>query len=683
MIDLEVGDTEIIARGSAGSVVIDVAGWSPSEEERDIGHVPVDATCSGYISKFQLISENFDTRVTIRAIDNDIRNVLDDIDEGDMLYEGEAVISDSIRLPEGDYRLKKTIGMITMYSLISGPSIVNIRDKWQLTVIPEHPTCVTFGFRDNRNISTESVTVPQNANGLAAALSYFRTGLRTLSPDRSFLTFRAKPPRIKFGDKFIPSSVKQKDPDSEIEIVCPKRINAVAATASAAYYLGAKVRTSKIEKPVLRIGHGEFEHPFSKMPDFQVEIGHMLRRVLWLDCVVRNAGPYGKGFEDICISDSLGIELDRLYNSTAEDRLIEYLRIDYDEISDQFPPWSLGVRINITPDDLKMLPDLARQLAIIYPSDINVRCQSNDSGVVTNAGPLDERLFGMSTSIDSSQKKAKDGYFYLHPTSNVSISDLPQKKSISISVVRNDKSPDDRFNSFLQERADGLEIPLKINRITNASSEEMISLLQEPTDYFVFVGETADECLATSDGALSIKEVDTIGAEFLLLDTPNSFDIGLAAVERGVRTTIVGNDSKKWDGIGPAPLVFSLFGFGMVDATWLACNYTDSTADVSVIGEGMVTHRAASGVGMSTMRIKERPHVSLEAKFFPVFPGTDQILNRTPGFSGANTLAGNVYTRQLSTEDIPRTIDILEEPIIYEDEVYWPDERFQLQNPVV
>ena len=682
MVDLEIGDAEIIARGSAGTVSIDVAGWSPTKVKNDIGRIPIDAACSGYVSKFQLSSENYDSRVTIRSMDGDILNV-DGIGEEDLLYKSEAVISDIVKVPKGLFRLRKTIGMITMYSLISGPCVIDIRKKWKLEVIPLRPTLVTFGFRDNKDHSAETITVPYDADGLSTAISYFRAGLRTLTPDRSFLTFRAPPPRIEFGKKCIPSSLKKISSASNIEFICPKRVETVAATASAAYYLGATVRVEDVDNTVLRIAENEFVLHFSKMPDYQLEIGEILKRVLWLDSIGRNSGDYGNGLEDVCVSDFIEIETDRLYDLTSEDRLIRYMEVDYGALSEITPPWNLGVRINTTPNDLKMLPDLARQLAIIYPTEIPSNIRSPRKELVTTSGPCNERLFGMSTSLNSYEKSAKDGFFHLQKAPHPTRSNLPEKESIVITLIRNDESTDDRYSLFIRERVNGLEIPLEINKLTNANCEELESVLRNPTDYVIFVGETDGACLVCEDGNLSIESINTICAEFLMVDAPDSIETGLAATDRGVRTAIVGTDSKEWRSIGPAPIGFSLLGFGLADATRLACNFTDSTASVSVIGDGMATHRATSGTGMSIIQISEEPILTLAAIFFPTFPGTDQILNSTPGYSGANKLAGNVYTRQVSPKNLAGTIEVLEEPIIYNDDLYWPDERFQLINPVI
>ena len=682
MIDLEVGDSEIIARGSAGPIAISVAGWNPIEEAGEIEIVPVDVTCSGYLSKFQLSTEVIDSPLTIRSIDGDIQNI-EGIDESDIFYHGEAIVSNSVALPQGQYQLKKVIGMVTIYSLISGPAKIQIGGYQNLSVIPERPTLVTFGFRDNNSIASETVTVPMSASGLANAISYFRTGISTESPDRSFLTFRTPPPNIDFGKLDVPSSLKRNCPNSNIELVCPDRIETVAATASVAYYIGATVKVEDVDNSILRVGEGEFEHSFSKMPEFQLEIGNLLKQVLWLDSVGRSLGEYGKGLENIHIRDFIEIEPDGLYEMTAEDRLMQYLKVDYEEIADQFPPWSLGVRIGTSQSDLKMLPDLAKQLAIIYTSEVDVSDNTPRIELLKTAGPSDERLFGTSSSLDRFDKSSEDGVFHLHIRPPSSRFDYPEKNTIGIKIVRNDNSPNDSFSSFLSERLSGLKIPCEIKKLTNVPREELKSLLQKPTDFLIFVGDTKDECFSCEDGYLHIKEIGTIGAEFLMVDAPDSIDIGFASAELGVRTAIVGTETDEWKGIGPTPIGFSLLGFGVADSVRLASNYTDSTENVSVIGDGMATHRVTSGTGMGILQISEKPRLSLAASFFPIIPGTDQILYRTPGFSGANKLAGSVYTRQILAEDLARTIDVLKEPIIFKDDLYWPEERFQLLNAVI
>ena len=682
MIDLEIGDAEIIARGSAGPIAISVAGWNPIEEAGDIEIVPVDVTCSGYLSKFQLSTEIFDSPLMIRSLDGDIRDV-EGIDESDIFYHGEAIVSKSVTLPKGKYQLKKVIGMVTIYSVISGPAKIHIGGYQNLSIIPTRPTLVTFGFRDNNSIASETVTVPMSARGLATAISYFQTGLSTQSPDRSFLTFRTPPPNIDFGTLDIPSSIERSDRMADIEIVCPDRIETVAATASVAYYLGATVKVDDVDNSVLRIGDGEFELPFSKMPDFQLEIGNLLKLVLWLDSVGRGLGEYGKGLENLHIRDLLEIEPDRLYDMTAEDRLMEYLTVDYGEIADQFPPWSLGIRIDTNESDLKMLPDLAKQLAIIYPSKVDISDSSPRIELLRTSGPSDERLFGISTSLDTFEEPSEDGIFHLHLRPLASRFYQPEKNTIGITIVRNDDSPNDSFSSFFRERISRLKIPCEINKLSSVPRDELKALVQNPTDFLIFVGDTKNESLGCQDGYLPMEEINTIGAEFFMVDAPDSIDIGFAAAELGVRTAIVGTDTNEWNGIGPAPIGFSLLGFGLADATRLACNFTDSTESVSVIGDGMATHRATSGTGMGILQLSDEPSLSLSATFLPIFPGTDQILYSTPGFAGGNKLAGNVYTRQVSPENLAGTIEVLKEPIIYSDDLYWPEERFQLINAVI
>ena len=682
MIELDIGDTDIRAIGSTGTVAIKVAGWNPTDAEKDISYVPVDATCSGYLSKFQLSSGHYNAPLTIRSLNGNIRNIVENIDEGDMVYEGEAAVTKPISLPTGEYQLNKVIGMITIYSLISGPANIYPRKNSRLTVIPERATQVTFGFRDNGNVASEGLTVPHTAEGLATAITYFQTGLRSNSPDRSFLAFRAPPPRIDFGDFDIPDSLQNIDINTNIEIVCPETIEAVAATASTAYYLGAGVRVEDVDYPSLIISDLDYEYQLPEMPKFQIAMSDLLEQIFWLDCVVRNAGPYGTEFEDIPNNENLDFDPDQLYKMPFDERLIKYLDIEYNEISDCFPRWSLGATINTIEADLKMLPDLAYQLAKIYSFDFKINYQSCDNNIMANAGPLGERLFGMSTTMNSFSDIDQIGTFHLCPATYESISDRHNKKA-RITIIRNDIDPDNRYKRFFEEREIDLEIPLNINRHVSVETEDLALLLKESTDYLIFVGETTGKRLVCPDACLSLNDVGKIESEFLLIDSPDSVEAGKTAAKLGIRGAIVGTRSDDWNSIGPSPIGLSLFGFGLADATWFACNFTDSTSNVTVIGDGMATYRATSGTGKGVSRINYDDSVSLDSVFIPILPGIGQIVYKAPGFSGANTLAGKIYNRRLDFKDIPETLEMLEEPVIYENKIFWPGEKFQLINPVV
>ena len=68
--------------------------------------------------------------------------------------------------------------------------------------------------------------------------------------------------------------------------------------------------------------------------------------MFYLDCVVREAGPYGSGLSAASALEELEIDAEALYAAPTAERLEAYLAAPFDAVADRFPEWHLSMSID-------------------------------------------------------------------------------------------------------------------------------------------------------------------------------------------------------------------------------------------------------------------------------------------------------------------------------------------------
>jgi len=73
------------------------------------------------------------------------------------------------------------------------------------------------------------------------------------------------------------------------------------------------------------------------MPDLERDVERLLRKTFFLDCLVRNAGPYATTLSELSLLEALEIDAETLYEASPQDRLATYLDVPYAAIKHRLP----------------------------------------------------------------------------------------------------------------------------------------------------------------------------------------------------------------------------------------------------------------------------------------------------------------------------------------------------------
>jgi len=275
---------------------------------------------------------------------------------------------------------------VGLFVRFDGPARLVRGDK--LAVRFEEPTPVSIGFYSRENTPDASIAVPETPTGVASALSLASATTTDTSPDRTWPTRRHHPPSIEIGGlERLPATLRDRRPDTGVELLLPSDLRYLFTAAPLAYYLGAEVCTVPDASPRLVFDDGE--EPLGTLPAFQRRTASVLRRVFWLDCVARGAGPHGGDLAVADTFDTLGLDAARLYEAPLAERLRTYLDVPFDDVAGRFPEWHLGMYVEPTYDHVETLPHLLANLPHVF---------------LPSAEPMDKPEFLQRTMADGFSK---------------------------------------------------------------------------------------------------------------------------------------------------------------------------------------------------------------------------------------------------------------------------------------
>ncbi|WP_247730932.1 hypothetical protein [Halovivax limisalsi] len=351
VLDIEHLDTTIRAVDRANNVSrIEVTGWDPIATERPIPYA-LDATTSGRVNRLSFSS--WGTSVG-RVVDG----TFDDHDA--------VAAREDHDIGEGDFILE-LFKPIHAFIAFAGPATLSIDHARRGTLTFAQPTPVTVGFRSHLHLPRDSVTVPPTPEGLAAAISHFPYQYAATGPIRTASLSRKHPPRIRYGDAIeIPPAVERPTTTTGIELRLPDSFASLVPAASLATYLGARVTVSDRDRPRLVAPSADLDRTFSPMPRFQHEAAELLRRVFYLDMLVRVDVEYDWDAMERDALSVLDLDADRCMADSLAGRLATYLSVDFERVSAVFPEWPTSIYVEPTADHARTLPTLVSVLTQPY-----------------------------------------------------------------------------------------------------------------------------------------------------------------------------------------------------------------------------------------------------------------------------------------------------------------------------
>ncbi|MEZ3145451.1 hypothetical protein [Halobaculum sp. MBLA0143] len=691
---IEAGDSAIRIESESGdSLVLDVDGWRSAEATETPGvaeTVPVDEVVSGSLTRVRA-----PTGVpVVTSPDVDLETHLGG---RTVLTAAGYTLSDTVSLPAARYRLAFQRESLSLYLEFEAAAKVVDRPGGSWVVGFERPTRVQLAVRDTADHPRGAVTAAPTPTGVARALATLPAGLRTATPDRSFPSLQIHPPRIEIGEEtVIPDDVAERVPDTGIEVVAPRRIDALLVVAPLVHYLCADLRVADRDTPVVRAPAADFEHRLGDdntpaetgdgLDDTTLQprsvsaaVGSVLERVFWLDCLVRNGGPHGV---DLAITERIrdaGVDLDTeaLYEASPAARLAAYFETGYSAVAELFPRWQAGAVVPPTVESVPAMPRLAFGLTKVFVTDDDgadpaVGGSAGDATAPPSAppatGPEDTRVGCRVVTETPGAHEATPG----------ALRQFERATDGPLQVV----VADDRTDATVRERLDVDDSGVTVTYPSPPTRAQLRGALDEPPDLLYCADTEPPDGLVCPEGTIPVEQLPETVAEVVVLDAPSSLSVGsqLVATDR-VAAAVVRTDDGTNAPLGVDTVRWLMARARVGDAVWLARRYGTAGADARVVGDPFRQLRVPSEQFPSAYWYDgddtgDGELVGLQRQ------GGHLILQRARA-PGTITLGGVPVDTPLSSRALREGVVKSSVPVVYDGQVYWDDEGRRLLDPLV
>ncbi|WP_135830264.1 hypothetical protein [Halorussus halobius] len=283
-----------------------------------------------------------------------------------------------VRTPDGDHRtsvdlptvrefpadeyLLELHSPIKLYLRVTGGMSVDTTGD-EVGIEFDGTVAVEVGARSYHSAPAATVTVPDDPEAMMTAVSTFGSALKTASPERAWPTLRGHPPEIARGDELsVPDGLDA--PDTGVTVSIPAEYGHVYAVAPLAYYLGADVVPGETAR--LTAASGVDRSLGADVRAVGESVESLLKRVFFLDCVVRTEGLYP---DDLHERDVLESRVDRdlagLYDAPPADRLAAYLSVSDEAVAAIESPWHRVTHVRPDPETVELLPYVVNDLSLV------------------------------------------------------------------------------------------------------------------------------------------------------------------------------------------------------------------------------------------------------------------------------------------------------------------------------
>jgi hypothetical protein len=484
----------------------------------------------------------------------------------------------------------------------------------------------------------------------------------------------------------IPDSIVSNRTETEISLRLPETLDSLFVAAPLAYYLGADVTVEDRSTPLLRTADRSVRYEFSDLPVFQQEVAALLRRVFYLDCLVRRVDPNRTG---AALLSDLDIEPAAVQDLAPAARLERYLDAPTDRVVSSLPDWHLSTYAAPSTERVRCLPFLLDKLSLIYLPD-GTELDRSDllertlSDAYPTRGARAERTQVLAPNLGAGRIHA-----WLAPGTPIDAhKTIPEayenryryrdrdNDRLQVAVVLNDREMGDEHNAVAEiyrERATGLPMDVTVNE--QLPTDRLGTVFQANNDFVHYIGHCDDAGLRCPDGHLAASELEAARTPTFFLNACGSYDEGLDLVERGavagaVTFTDVLDEHAATVGTAFARLL--VHGFSIDRALQLARRRIVMGKDYAVVGDGTYAILPSPGEpavlwlsdaedGYNLTCEVVSPRRAGERYQLPFDGGTEAINGRTKEYSVTG----------------PELVDVLEEsslPVIYGGEFHWSEE---------
>ena len=594
-------------------------------------------------------------------------------------------------LPDGEYLLSATVRSAgeeplavqqrRVHIRFDGPASLQTTDD-DIGLSLWESQRVVVGVEESVSVGPQQIQVTETPEGLAAGLSHLSVAHNTLAPSRSHPGQRGHPPLLTTGEETaIPPDIAEQKPDTGIELRVPADVDTIFVAAPLAYYLGADVTVGDGERPVLTAEGTSVHHEFEPLPAFQDEVAGIVRRLFYLDCVVRRVDPE----TDERLVKACSLTPSAVRELSPADRLERYLDIPTPAINEAVPEWHLSTHTQPSPSRARCLPFLLDKLSLIYISDGSEldRCDLLDktlSDSYRTRGAADRtemvepsggvgRVHGWlapGTPIDAFKTTStafENRYRYGQKDTD----------HLQLSVVLNDMDMEDEHTA-VSEIYRAADLPMDVTVSNGLTTAELADVFEAENDFVHFIGHCDEEGLRCPDGNLGMSSLAESRTRTFFLNACGSYEEGLDLVRQGsVAGAVTFADvlDRHAAMVGTAFARLLSHGFTIQRALQLARRRIMMGKDYAVVGDG--TYALLPGpMDPAVVRVWDGEsgyNITCEV-ITPKGAGKSYHLP----FEDHVALNGTKTDVSVSTSTLIETLETHSVPVIYEGEFHWSDD---------
>ncbi|MFC6904176.1 hypothetical protein [Halalkalicoccus tibetensis] len=621
---------------------------------------PVDTTVSGQVSKL-----GFGTpRATITSLTG--------------ANTGTPVGDEPEELPHDTYLLDVPAPIETSVRF-EGPATVHAPNRSLEVSFAGHQS-VTLGFRSPFRGPESTIEIPPTPAGFARAISHLHAGIETTGPEKSLPALRGHPSRIEYADDVTtPERVVDATADTGIELRVPADLGTVLAVSPLAYYLQAAVRIEDGITPTITAPG--LTHRLDG--DLETAVTSLLRRVFYLDCCCRQAGPDLSGLPD---PDALALDRNRLSDPVR--RLAAYLELD--EASLELPEWHLATYIPPEREPARALPYALDRMSLVQSPETRpldgkelLRRSLTDfyRGADRQSASVDavEPVLGPARSHAWLDETVPIDVFNARTEAfEHGLSGLDTDGRLPFIVVQNDPEMDGEHAEVARIYEDhASELPIDVTVHEGLSCEELSSVFQRPSAFVHYVGHCDTDGLRCTDGNLSAESIPECNAQTFFLNACGSFYEGEALVERGsvaggVTFSKVLNDQAATVGTTFARLL--VYGFSIDRAMQLARRQIMMGKNYAVVGDGTHVLGGRRDRHPGTLIVdRTQGEFSVGYDVLPTWTAGGWYYPEAVG-DGSPHLNGTTTESTLDRSSFLDVLSSIDAPVIYDGQFYWPEE---------
>jgi hypothetical protein len=588
------------------------------------------------------------------------------------------------------------LAQIKTYMRVEDATVKVTVDSDRTRIEFDAPTDVLIGARSQHDRPAATVTTTESPRDVMAAVETFGSALKAHDPERSYPTLRGHPPAIEIGDSLdIPAEIDR--PDTGVTLELPPDLANVYAAAPLSYYLGASLVPSSTPRLTTEAG---FTYSLDTAQGFETEVGRTLKRLFFLDCVTRTEGFHQIDLhERAAIEPYVDLDFESLYHRPLAEQIEAYLQVPYDVIEDHIPKWRLTTHIDPVPTNAEQLPYVVDDLAIVrthqqqrvnqasVPAEVEAEFTRDD--VITRAASSDAAAVSSEADYVEPQSEESLEQAWIGDSIPIGASKLTKAafehrldrdmnaEDITIRVVQNDARMAEERQLVDEVYGTRDDLPFDVTVHDDLTTAELRTVLTTDAEFFHYIGHTEHDGFVCSDGKLDVTTVDSVGIDTFLLNACNSYNQGLALIEKGAIAGIVTLNEVLNDGavrIGESVARLLNCGFPLRAALTIARDESILGGQYIVVGDGGVTVTQSEG-GTPNMieinpidsgyRIKINTYTTDNKNL-------GSILTPFLETAGEHYLSsGCIGTFDVSEAELIEFLDMEEVPVRVDGELYW------------